>query len=111
MAGVSKLLTRVAAAVAATALAAPAMADLIGHGAPVRDIVVSADGQQAVTSAFDDMMILWDLETQSERLAFVGHGAAVNAAAFLPHRIASVSDDGTLRLWDRETAKLQQPWR
>jgi len=54
------------------------------------------------------MMILWDLETQSERLAFVGHGAAVNAAAFLPDRIASVSDDGTLRLWDRQTAKLQQ---
>lgn len=86
----------------------PGFADLVGHGAPVRDIVISSDGKTAVTSAFDDMLILWDLDSQSEQLAFVGHGAAVNAAAFLPHRIASVSDDGTLRLWDRETAKLRK---
>lgn len=88
--------------------ASPVQADLVGHGAPVRDIVVSSDGRHAITSAFDDMLILWDLKAQEERLAFVGHGAAVNAAAFLPDRVASVSDDGTLRLWDRTTAKLQQ---
>lgn len=103
-----KHLIRAAVVAAVSLLSAPALSDLVGHGAPVRDIVVSSDGRQAVTSAFDDMIILWDLETQSERLAFVGHGAAVNAAAFLPDHIASVSDDGTLRLWERQTAKLQR---
>ncbi len=109
MAGTANQYLRAAVLVAGLAGAiAPVQADLVGHGAPVRDIVISDDGQHAVTSAFDDMMILWDLGSQSERLAFVGHAAAVNAAVFLPQRIASVGDDGTLRLWDRETARLQQ---
>lgn len=81
-------------------------ADLIGHGAPVRDIVISGDGRHAITAGFDDLLILWDLENQEARLQFVGHAAGVNAAAFLPDRVASVGDDGTLRLWDRKTAKL-----
>jgi len=88
------------------AVAEPAAADLVGHTAPVRDIVISKDGHRALTTGFDDLVILWDLDKNEPRLEFVGHEAAVNAAAFLgPDRIASVGDDGTLRIWDAATAK------
>lgn len=84
----------------------PAKADLIGHTAPVRDIVISNDGRHALTTGFDDLAILWDLATSKPALQFVGHEAAVNAAVFLgDDRIASVGDDGTLRIWDKATAK------
>ena len=86
--------------------AGPAHADFIGHGAPVRDIVISGDGGQALTAGFDDQVILWDVETRSEKMRLVGHDAAVNAVAFLPDgsgRAVSVSDDGSLRLWELRT--------
>ncbi|WP_425405345.1 c-type cytochrome [Hwanghaeella sp.] len=83
-----------------------ARADLVAHTAPVRDITISKDGKRALTTGFDDLVILWDLASNEPRLEFVGHEAAVNAAVFLDEgRIASVGDDGTLRLWDAETAK------
>ncbi len=51
-------------------------------------------------------MILWDLGKNEPRLQFVGHEAAVNAAAFLASdRVVSVGDDGALRFWDAITAK------
>ncbi len=88
------------------AVAGPAHADLVAHTAPVRDIVISQDGHRALTTGFDDLVILWDLDNNEPKLEFVGHEAAVNAAAFLDDgRIASVGDDGTLRIWDAETAK------
>ncbi|WP_161973992.1 c-type cytochrome [Hwanghaeella grinnelliae] len=84
----------------------PGHADLVAHTAPVRDIVISKDGHRALTTGFDDLVILWDLETSEPKLEFVGHEAAVNAAAFLDDgRIASVGDDGTLRVWDAKTGK------
>ncbi len=81
-------------------------ADLIGHGAPVRDIVISPDGTQALTAGFDDILILWDLAQRKALLRFAGHAAAANAGVFLGSKIASVGDDGTLRIWDRKTGKL-----
>jgi len=86
-------------------LSGAAQADLIGHAAPVRDIVVSPDGAQALTTGMDDLAILWDLESREPRLEFVGHEAAVNAGAFAGDRVATVGDDGALILWDRSTAK------
>ena len=38
--------------------AGPALADLVGHGGPVRGIAVSEDGRQALTAAFDYSVIL-----------------------------------------------------
>ena len=41
-----------------------ARADFVGHGAPIRDIVLSADGSMALTAGFDDQLILWDVATR-----------------------------------------------
>ncbi len=83
-----------------------AQADLIGHAAPVRDIAVSPDGLQALTAGFDDLAILWDLQSREPLLKFVGHEAAVNAGTFAGDRVVTVGDDGALIVWDRATAKL-----
>ena len=93
------------ALLAGAAAGAPAKADLIGHAAPVRDIVISADGTRALTTGLDDLAILWDLESRTPLLEFVGHEAAVNAAAFFGDGVATVGDDGALIFWDGETAK------
>lgn len=88
--------------------AAEPRADFVGHGAPVRDIVISADGTLALTSSFDDQVILWDVAARQPIHRLIGHEAAVNAAAFLPpdeRRAISASDDGALRLWDLESGQ------
>lgn len=88
-----------------TGLSGNAAADLIGHAAPVRDIVISNDGTQALTTGFDDLAILWNLENRKPQLEFVGHEAAVNAGAFAGDAVVTVGDDGALILWDRVTGE------
>lgn len=86
-------------------LAAAKAGDLIGHGAPVRDVVIAPDGHAALTSGFDDVAILWSLPDGTQGARLYGHEAAVNAGAFLPDdRAVTVSDDGTARIWDLATA-------
>ena len=91
-----------------------ARADFVGHGAPIRDIVLSADGSMALTAGFDDQMILWDVATRQIIHRLFGHEAGVNAAAFLPPdnaRAVSAGDDGTLRLWDLKNGEELAVWR
>jgi len=91
-----------------------ARADLIGHGAPIRDIVLSADGSMALTAGFDDQLILWDVATRQIIHRLFGHEAGVNAAAFVAPDLAraiSAGDDGTLRLWDLKSGEELAVWR
>ncbi|MEQ8602467.1 MAG: hypothetical protein RIB45_04045 [Marivibrio sp.] len=84
----------------------PAAADLLGHGAPVRDVALSPDGARAITSGFDDLSIVWDLAAGEQAVRLYGHEAAVNAGVFLPGgRAATVSDDGSARIWSLDTGE------
>jgi cytochrome c len=95
------------ALVSALAAASPGLADLSGHGGPVRSLAVSPDGRAAATGSFDYSMMLWDLRTSRDLGRMTGQDAAVGAVAFLDaNRILSGSDDGTLALWDRAAASL-----
>lgn len=87
-------------------------ADFVGHGAPVRDVTLSPDGRFAATAGFDDLAILWSVESREQLARFYGHEAGVNATAFLPPlpgadlpRVVTVSDDGTARIWNGETGE------
>ncbi len=86
----------------------PAM--LEGHGGPIKAIAVSADGMEVLTASFDYSIILWDLSGSEARIVhrLIGHDAAVNDAAFVPgsRRAVSVSDDGSLGIWDLEAGSL-----
>ncbi len=77
--------------------------ELRGHGGPVMDIAVSADGHRALTASFDNSVGLWQLGSGAVTW-LDGHEAAVKAAIFTgPDSAASAGDDFTIRLWDLAT--------
>lgn len=86
-----------------------------GSEEPVRRIAFSPDNT-TLAAAIGNVVDLWDYRHPDEkrpllsnRRILLGHGQAVRSLAFAPdgRTIATVSRDGTLRLWDaRETYEL-----
>src|SRR5689334_18940104 len=94
--------------VAVALLFAPsALAQLRGHGGPVRALAISADGSHAVSGSFDTSAIRWSLARNSAEQVLRGHDGAVNAVAYLKDgRIATASEDATIAIW---TAGKSEP--
>lgn len=75
---------------------------LTGHHHFVSDVVLSSDGQFALSSSWDKTLRLWDLvECQTTR-RFVGHEKDVMSVAFSAdnRQIVSGSRDKTIKLWN-----------
>lgn len=68
---------------------------------------VSADGRFAATSAFDGSLAIWDLDSGFLLRTIAAHDKSVFDVAYSPDgaRIASVSDDRTVRVWEARTGK------
>jgi len=83
---------------------------LKGHGGPIKAITISPDGEHVLTASFDYSIIYWKIgENGAELLARLeGHDAAVNDVVFVPqsNQAVSVSDDGSLGVWDLDNASL-----
>ncbi len=81
---------------------------LAGYGLPVSDIAVDGAGDLVAVSALGEPAV-WIREIATGALVheMIGHIFRVNALAFSPDgaRLASVSRDGNLVLWDVETGK------
>lgn len=73
-----------------------------GHSQAVSDVVVSSDGQFALSASWDCTMRLWDLASGQTVRVFKGHTKDVNSVAFSSdnRQIVSGSRDRTLRLWN-----------
>jgi WD40 repeat protein len=75
----------------------------------VRDIAVSPDGSKLASSALDDTVRLWDLDTGQEIYRLPGHGrqGGTRAVGFSAdgQSFGSFGDDCYLRMWDVRTGK------
>jgi cytochrome c len=89
--------------------AAPALAQLRGHGGPVRAVAVSPDGKRAVSGSFDATAILWSLTSGTAERVLRFHDSAVNAVVFLKDgRIATGGEDAGIAIWKPGTARPER---
>ena len=68
----------------------------------------SPDGRGLAAGCLDSGIYLWDADTGQQRLVLHGHRSAVSEVVFLGEEqgLASVSWDGTTRLWDTHTSRV-----
>jgi len=75
---------------------------LTGHSHFVEDVVISSDGQFALSGSWDGTLRLWDLNTGETTRRFIGHTKDVTSVAFSHdnRQIVSGSRDKTIKLWN-----------
>jgi cytochrome c len=80
--------------------AAPAAAQLRGHGGPVRSLAISGDGATALSGSFDTSAIRWSLSRNSAEQVLRFHDSAVNAVAIAADgRMVTGGEDGRIAVW------------
>jgi len=75
---------------------------LKGHGHFVSDVVMSSDGQFALSGSWDRTLRLWDLQTGQTTRQFISHTKDVLSVAFSAdnRQIVSGSRDKSIKLWN-----------
>jgi len=87
-----------------------ALAQLRGHGGPVRALAISNDGSTAISGSFDSSAIRWSLVRNAAEQVMRYHDGAVNAVAImLDGSMATAGEDGRVAIWrpgEQQPAKV-----
>jgi cytochrome c len=87
-------------AVLAIIMPGEAMAQMRGHGGPVRTVAISPDGRSILSGSFDTSVIRWSVATGFAEQVLRFHASAVNAVVFLSDsRMASAGADAQIAIW------------
>ncbi len=81
--------------------------DVPGHDhLPVHALAFLPDGTQALSGGGDGKLLLWDVAKRQVLKTFAAHPAAVTGVSVAPEgrEAATCSLDGTIRIWDLQTA-------
>jgi len=75
---------------------------LTGHNHFVSDVVISSDGQFALSGSWDKTLRLWDINTGQSTRQFMSHTKDVLSVAFSAdnRQIVSGSRDKSIKLWN-----------
>jgi guanine nucleotide-binding protein subunit beta-2-like 1 protein len=75
---------------------------LRGHNHFVSDVVISSDGQFALSASWDGTLRLWEIHSGKTTRRFVGHAKDILSVAFSVdnRQIVSGSRDKTIKLWN-----------
>ncbi len=88
----------------------PAIAEMRGHGGPVRALSMSADGENIVSGGLDSSAIRWSFAGETAVAVLRGHRGGVTSVVALPHGWSlSGGEDGKVMLWSpssREPVKV-----
>ena len=88
-------------------LSGAAMAQMRGHGGPVRAVAISPDGRSVLSGSFDTSVIRWSVATGFAEQVLRFHSSAVNAVVFLSDtRMVTAGADARIAIW---TAGRPQP--
>ncbi|HTF56618.1 MAG TPA: WD40 repeat domain-containing protein [Planctomycetota bacterium] len=76
------------------------------HGAHITSIAVLPGDRQALTSAYNGTVVLWDLETGLRLRTYEGHKGLIYSMALFPDgkRFVTAGADKSVLLWDRDSA-------
>ncbi|KAH9216225.1 putative WD-repeat protein, partial [Leptodontidium sp. 2 PMI_412] len=99
-----------------------ALVTLEGHQRSVNSLAFSSDGKRLVSGSCDGVIKLWDSDSGELRTTIEAHSDSdgirpwfkghfpnsVNSVVFSPDdkRIASCSENGTVKIWDADSGKL-----
>ena len=76
---------------------------LRGHSHFVQDVVISSDGQFALSGSWDGTLRLWDL-AEGKRLYSLDAGDAISALTFSPNRYwLCAATASCVKIWDLES--------
>lgn len=78
------------------------------HVNDIADISLSPDLRWLATGGLDHRVLIWDLNTGSEKYVLTGHSGAVRSVTISPDgkTLASASEDHDVRLWNVDTGEL-----